>query len=201
MFDNRLQPLVFKVTHPIAEFLHNKGVRADQVTIGGFFLGLLACVAVTFGAFYWALFFLALNRLSDGVDGELARLTEPTDQGAFLDIVLDFLFYNAFAFAFILFDPSLNAVAGAVLMLSFMGTGASFLAFAALAAKRNLKNPKYPNKSLYYASGLTEGFETIFIFVLFCIFPQFFPVLALAFATLCFITTFTRVIGGYHSLR
>jgi phosphatidylglycerophosphate synthase len=52
---------------------------------------------------------LLASRLMDGLDGAVARLTAPTDRGAFLDITLDFLFYASIPLAFALADPAANA--------------------------------------------------------------------------------------------
>lgn len=201
MFDHRVLPLLKRITLPLAQQLVKMQVRADHVTVAGFVVGVFACVAVVLSQFWLALVLLLLNRLADGIDGELARLQEPTDSGAYLDIVLDFLFYNGFVVAFILLNPEANAIAGAVLMLSFVGTGISFLAFATLAAKRGISNPRYPSKSLYYLGGLTEGTETVIVFALFCLLPQYFAILAYCFAALCFITAAMRIVGGYQTLR
>jgi phosphatidylglycerophosphate synthase len=201
MLDTRLLPLIKGPLKGLARGAQRWGLSADQVTLGGFAFGLLGALAVAV-EFYWlGLGLLILNRISDGVDGELARLNTPTDAGAYLDIVLDFLFYNAFAFAFIVADPVSNALPGSLLMLAFMGTGGSFLAFATLAQKRGIQNPDYPTKSLHYMGGITEGSETIAVFVLFCLFPQRFDVLAYGFAVLCFITAGSRIYGGYRALR
>ncbi len=62
---------------------------------------------------YCGLFFIAASRLADGLDGELARVTAPTDRGAFLDITLDFLFYASVPLAFAWADPAANALAAA----------------------------------------------------------------------------------------
>lgn len=201
MLDTKVLPLIRQPLQLLARGSRQLGLTADQVTLAGFGLGLGAAALVMLGQPLWALALLLLNRLSDGIDGELARLTRPTDAGAYLDIILDFIFYNLFVLAFIIWDPASNALAGAVLMLSFMGTGGSFLAFAALAGPRGIKNPAYPTKSLHYMGGLTEGTETIITFVLFCLFPAFFAELAYIFATLCLLTTFSRVVGGYRALR
>ncbi len=72
-----------------------------------------------------------------------------------------------------------------------MGTGSSFLAFAIMAGKRGIDNPVYHHKSLYYLGGLTEGSETIALFVLMCLWPAAFAPLAYGFALLCAITTLT----------
>ena len=104
-----------------------------------------------------------------------------TDAGGFLDISLDFLFYALVPFGFILAAPAQNALAGGWLLFAFIGTGSSFLAFAALAAKHQIDNPGYAHKSFYYLGGLTEGTETILLFVLGCLFPEYFAVMAWVF--------------------
>lgn len=50
-------------------------------------------------------------------------------------------------------------------------------------------------------NGLAEGTETIALFIVFCIWPQYFPTLALLFSCVCAITIFTRIYGGYHTLK
>ena len=87
------------------------------------------------------------------------------------------------------------------LLFAFIGTGSSFLAFAALAAKHNIDNPGYAHKSFYYIGGLTEGTETIVLFVLCCLFPAHFTLLAWVFGALCWLTTTTRIWSGYLTLR
>ncbi|PTT29882.1 hypothetical protein DBR30_06190, partial [Aeromonas sp. HMWF017] len=94
-----------------------------------------------------------------------------------------------------------NALPAATLLFAFMGTGSSFLAFAIMAGKRGIDNPVYHHKSLYYLGGLTEGSETIALFVLMCLWPAAFAPLAYGFALLCAITTLTRLWSGYHTLR
>ncbi|MGO2120892.1 MAG: hypothetical protein ACTH3L_09190, partial [Psychrobacter sp.] len=118
-----------------------------------------------------------------------------------LDITLDFLFYAAIPLGFILANPEQNAIAGAILLATFIGTGSSFLAFAIAAEKFNLDKPQFKYKSFYYLNGLTEGTETIAIFVAFCLWPQHFAVLASIFATACAVTVFTRIHGGYNTLK
>ncbi|MGR5542857.1 CDP-alcohol phosphatidyltransferase family protein, partial [Vibrio campbellii] len=83
---------------------------------------------------------------------------------------------------------------------SFVGTGSSFLAFAVMAGKRGIDNPVYKQKSLYYMSGLTEGTETITCFVLMCLFPNYFALMAWVFGSLCWFTTFTRIYSGFQTL-
>ncbi|WP_051118451.1 CDP-alcohol phosphatidyltransferase family protein [Vibrio campbellii] len=184
-----------------AKLIDKCGVTANQTTLFGFALGCFALPVLIAEQYTLALAFILLNRICDGLDGALARIQGITDAGGFLDISLDFLFYSLIPFGFVLANPEQNAVAGAFLIFSFIGTGSSFLAFAIMAGKRGIDNPVYKHKSLYYMSGLTEGTETIGCFVLFCLFPQHFAVIAYIFGAACWFTTFTRIYSGFQTLK
>ena len=196
MIDAALQPLQQRLLQLPAQILKNLGIKADQITLFGFLLGLLVVPALAYQAYSLALLFLLLNRYADGLDGAVARLTEPTDRGAFLDISCDFFFYAIFPLGFALADP-VNALPAAVLITSFVGTGSSFLAYAAIAAKRGDTAMDFPQKGLYYLGGLTEGFETIILFISMCLFPMFFPQLAYFFAVACAVTAVSRWYQGW----
>lgn len=200
MFDPVITPITRKLLEPGARWLIKRNISADQVTLAGFLLGILAVPALAFEYYTLALVLILLNRLADGLDGAVARQTQPTDAGGYLDIVLDFIFYSAVVLGFLLANPAQNAVAAGVLMVTFMGTGSTFLAFASIAAKRGIENLDYPNKSLHYMGGLTEGFETIVAFVVFCLWPQHFVLLAYLFAAACWLTALTRLYSGYRTL-
>ena len=184
-----------------AAALQRTGVGADQVSVAGFLVGLLAMIAIASHHYLAGLAAILVNRCADGLDGALARQGSATDAGAYLDIVLDFIFYGGVVFAFALAEPARNSLGAALLLFSFLGTGCSFLAYAILAERRTLTSVRYPHKGFYYLGGLTEGTETILFFILFCLFPGAFPHLAIFFSVLCLITTITRVVGGYLTLR
>ena len=200
MIDAKLLPLQRRLLRPMALGLVTFGVRADQVTITGFLLGIVALPLLASEQYIWALVFILLNRLLDGIDGELARLTITTDRGAFLDIALDFVFYALIPLGFALANVTENALAAAVLLAAFVGTGSSFLAFSLMAEKRKLHAQKFPSKGLYYLGGLTEGAETIAVFVAFCLWPNLFTPLAYGFAFACGLTTLSRWLQGWHLL-
>lgn len=176
--------------------LAQSGVHADTLTWTAFALGMGACVAVVVGHHLVALALMLAGRVLDGLDGTVARLTQPTDRGAFLDIVLDFVFYAGVPLAFALGSPANNALPAAVLLAAFIGTGVSFMAFAALAASRGQVAAAYPDKGLYFLGGLTEGTETILCFVAMMLWPEHFAWLAYGFAALCLVTTLTRIAAG-----
>lgn len=201
MLDRQIQALLRPALNAAGRVLVRAGVGADAITVLGFVLGLAAAMAIATQAWLLGLALLLASRLLDGLDGAVARLTQPTDAGGFLDIALDFLFYAAIPLAFALADPFANALPAAVLLASFIGTGSSFLAFAVLAEKRGLADTALPGKSFYFLGGLTEATETIAVFVAMCLWPAHFAVLAYGFAVLCAITTAIRVVWGYRRLQ
>ena len=133
-----------------AKIVNKAGIKADQVTLFGFILGLMSFPALALQEYNIALVFILLNRVLDAVDGAVARIQGITDSGGFLDITLDFLFYSLVPFGFVVANPSANAVAGAFLIFAFVGTGSSFLAFAIMASKQKIENPVYKQVVLQY---------------------------------------------------
>lgn len=191
-----LDPLARKLIDPPLDALGRRlarfGVSANAVTVAGFLPGMAAAAAIAGEHYLLGLALFAVNRLADGLDGAVARAAGKTDLGGYLDIVLDFLVYAAIVLGFALARPE-NALPAAVLLASFIGTGTTFLAFAILAAKHRIETESRGAKSLYYLGGLTEGFETIAVFVAFCLWPGWFAVLAYVFAAACALTIASRI--------
>ncbi|MCF3641974.1 CDP-alcohol phosphatidyltransferase family protein [Rhizobium sp. TRM95111] len=177
------------------------GIGADAVTLAGLALGLGAAGLVAAGHSLAALGLLLASRLCDGLDGAVARHSRRTDFGGFLDIVLDFAFYGAVPFGFVLADPAGNAVPGAFLILSFYVNGASFLAYSIMAEKRGLATQARGAKSLYFTTGLAEATETLAVFVAACLVPAAFPWLAWGFAAVCFYTALSRILLARRMFR
>ncbi|WP_333850019.1 CDP-alcohol phosphatidyltransferase family protein [Leclercia sp.] len=201
MLDRHLHPRLKPLLNRLVMKLDKPGITPDGITLIGFAIGVLALPFLALGWYLAALVAIVLNRLLDGLDGALARRRGLTDAGGFLDIALDFLFYALVPFGFALANPAVNALPAAWLLFAFIGTGSSFLAFAALAAKHDIDNPGYAHKSFYYIGGLTEGTETILLFVLCCLFPAHFAWLSWLFGALCWLTTATRIWSGYLTLK
>ncbi|MBQ2261578.1 MAG: CDP-alcohol phosphatidyltransferase family protein [Loktanella sp.] len=193
MLDRHLRPLIDPPLNRIGHSLAARGVSANAVTLTGLGLGLLAAVVIWLGAPLLALIPLLASRLADGLDGAVARATQKTDFGGYLDIAADFLFYGAIPLAFVLADPVKNGAAGAFLLASFYFNGTSFLGYAILAEKHGHKTLVQGQKSLYYSNGILEGTETIVFFVLLCLFETFFAPLAWIFGSLCFLTAGLRI--------
>lgn len=190
-----LDPGLNRVGHALAR----RGVHANQITVLGLLLGLIAAGLIAVGLSGWvALVPLFAGRIADGLDGAVARASNITDFGGYLDIVCDFIFYGAIPLAFVLRDPLANGVAGAFLLMAFYANGASFLSFAILAAKRGMQTQTRGVKSLYFTAGLLEGTETIAFFAAVCIWPAAFSPLSWVFGALCIATTASRMVLAHQ---
>ena len=201
MLDRGATALIQPVVNALARRLHSVGVGANQLTVTGFIIGLVAAFLIANNQYMVGTTAIFLSRSCDALDGAIARLTRPTDSGGFLDITFDFLFYASIPLAFAYADPLQNALPAAVLLAAFMGTASSFLAFAILAAKRGMNSLVYPHKSFYFLGGLTEATETLACFAAMSIWPEYFPELAYGFAALCVITIATRIWWGWRAFQ
>jgi phosphatidylglycerophosphate synthase len=201
MFDRSVSLRIAPWVNRLARQAKRLGLSANQLTLTGFVIGLFAAFLIAFQAYLLGAIAILVSRLLDALDGAVARLTQPTDAGGFLDIALDFVFYASIPLAFAFSDPARNALPAAVLLAAFIGTGSSFLAFAVMAAKRGLSNLATPNKSFYFLGGLTEASETLICFMAMCVWPGLFIELAYGFAALCAITTATRIWWGWRAFQ
>ena len=199
MFDRQIQKYTQKPLQYIAK-LFLKFISPNHMTLIGFSFGLLMCLSIIIDQYLIAIIFLFLNRLSDGLDGTMARLQNPTPLGGYLDIVLDFLIYGGFVLSFGITEQN-NTLLSMILLFCYIGTGSTFLAKAAILpslTNQNL-NEEIP-KSFHYAVGLVEGTETI-VFMVFCLlFPNLFIYFSFIFIILCLITIVFRIIVCYKEL-
>ncbi|MGH6631778.1 MAG: CDP-alcohol phosphatidyltransferase family protein [Sphingopyxis sp.] len=200
MFDARLRPLIEPPLDAMGRALAARGISANLLTLTGLGLGLAAAVAIGCGAYGWGLILVALNRLLDGLDGAVARAAGPTELGGYLDILADFVFYASVPVGFG-FAASENLPYALVLVATFVLSGVSFLAFAAIAAQRGNVTRPQGSKAFLYSTGIAEGAETIVAFVVMCILPAAFPMIATGFAILCIMTVFQRTLLAVQSFR
>ena len=194
MLDGRVRAVIEPVLNQAGRAMAGAGLSANAVTIMAFLLGCAACCLIAYQAYLAGMALMLASRLADGLDGAVARATRKTDFGGFLDIVLDFAVYGLIPLGFVLADPQENAIAGAVLLLSFYVNGASFLAYAIMAEKHGFKTSARGEKSLFFTTGLAEATETIAVFCAMCLLPQWFAPIALVFAAICFYTALSRIL-------
>jgi phosphatidylglycerophosphate synthase len=200
VLDARIRQRIDPALDWLGGIVARRGLSANTVTLVGFLIGAGAWGALACEGYAAALVLVLVNRLADGLDGAVARSNGLTDLGGYLDIVLDFIFYAGVPFFFAVGRPR-DALPAAFLAFSFVGTGGSFLAFAAVAARRGLATEKRGRKSIYYLGGLTEGAETIAFFVLICLLPDRFALLAWTFGGLCWLTTASRIASAVEAFR
>ncbi len=161
MIDARILPLQKAILQPVATLLAQRGVKADTISLVGFLAGFSAFVMLGLSLWLPALLLILINRLLDGLDGAVARIQGPTHRGAYLDIALDMVFYALIPLGFAIAMPEANALPAAVLIVTFVGTGSSFLAFSAVSARLGRNAPEFPTKGIYYAAGIAEGLRPL----------------------------------------
>lgn len=199
MFDARLRPLIDPPLNRVAAVLARAGINANALSILGGAAGVAAGVAISFQWFALAVTLILLSRLSDGLDGPVARQTRSTDLGGYLDVVCDYAFYTAVPVGFAMARPEW-ALPAACLLGGFLMASTSFLGFATLAAKRGLETSAQGKKSFFYLGGLAEGAETILVLTLSALVPAWFPVLAYGYAVICVATVAGRMISAVQIL-
>jgi phosphatidylglycerophosphate synthase len=193
----RIDPSLDRIGRSLAP----TGISANALTLLGLGAGLGSALMILLRLDGAALLLFILNRLFDGLDGAIARATRRTDRGGFLDIVSDFAVYGAVPLAFALREPAGFAVPATVLLFAFYVNGASFLAFAAVAAKRGMAGSSRGVKSIYFTAGLMEGTETILFFIGMILAPAWFPALAYAFAGLTLVGALARVMLAWAAFN
>ena len=199
MLDSLIRPFIESRLRKLGTYVSDFGVSATTITAINFALVPFILVVIMTGQFTVAFVLILINRFLDGLDGAVARTQSEgeSDFGGFLDIVADFILYAGVIFAFSIYD-TVNTVAAAFLLFSYMGTASSFLAYAIIAAKRNITIEKRGRKAFAHLGGLTEGSETIIAMLLMCLFPSYFAPIAVIFGIMCWLTTFGRIAQAWR---
>lgn len=200
MFDARIRPLIDPLLNRIAAQLAKMGITPNALSITGAIAGIFAGVAIAFNQFGLGVALIAVSRISDGLDGPVARQTRSTDLGGYLDVVCDYAFYTAVPLGFAFARPEW-ALPAACLLGGFLLAATSFLGFAILAAQRGLQTSAQGKKSFFYLGGLAEGTETIAVLALAALLPAWFPVLAYGYAAVCALTVFGRIAAAVTLLK
>lgn len=194
MLDAEFRPFIEKTLSGLARRMTDKGFDANMITLIGAGMALPAFAALAMQVYPLALAFVLLNRFCSGLDGVIARHQKggPTDYGAFLNTAADALFYSGFLFFFALGRPE-AVMPAAFLMFALTGLGTTALAYAVLVEKRGRQVEKPGGRSFASPGGLTEGFETILLFIAMCLMPGAFAPMAMIYGAMCWFTVFTRI--------
>ncbi len=203
MLDGIIRPIIDPPLNTIASFTKRSPLTGNMITITGFLFGVCACICAVQSFYVYTLILLILNRLCDGLDGAVARArNESSDFGGYLDIMLDFIIYAGFPLSMALSINTLESYqAVAFVLFAIVTTGVSFLAYAIIAAKKNLETTQQGKKSFFFSNGLMEGTETIIFLCLLCIFPIYFVEACFVFGALCLMTTALRIRMAYYDFK
>jgi phosphatidylglycerophosphate synthase len=202
MIDKYLRPVKEKMFLPTARWI-GKYLTPNQISIIAFFFGLISCVFIFTNLIYPALLFWLLNRIIDGLDGTVARISKrQTDWGGYLDIMLDFIIYALIPISFTIVTNSgfFIYISLSIMLAVFYINSASWMYLSAVLEKRNVKNTKKELTTVTMPTGLIEGTETIFTYTLFFIFSEYLPYIFLAVSGLTIIGIIQRMIWGYKNL-
>ena len=175
------------------------GATGNVLTVSGLCVGALCLVAVAVGLNLLALVLWLLNRLLDGLDGEVARLrSESSEFGTFVDIMADFLVYGGFLVALAVQhqDARLALVA---LFFAYYLNGTAFLALSGILER--LKRERQTDRGLHFRRSLTEGFETIVAGALFLLLPEHVSTIAWIFAAMVLFSAAQRLHDGRRVLN
>lgn len=187
MFEKYLRPLYqYSLVDPLAQKLMSWSfLHPSHITLIGCFIGISSAFALSFGWMVMGLFLLLVSGYFDTLDGTVARHKNLTSQfGTVLDIVCD----RIVEFSIIVSFYSIHKTGYLSLFMlgSILICVTSFLVVGIFSENST-------EKGFYYSPGLIERGEAFFFFGLMICFPSFFPLLAVVFSLLVFLTTGVRL--------
>ncbi len=203
MIDKYLRPVKDKLLFPGAKIIADY-LSPNQISIIAFIFGLLSCLMIFFNHLQIALVFWLLNRITDGLDGTVARISNrQSDWGGYLDIMLDFIIYALIpiSLTFVLYKGIPIYLSLSVMLGVFYINSASWMYLSAVQEKRAVKSEKNDLTSVSMPTGLIEGTETIFLYTLFFLFPEYLLILFLIVSGLTLIGIVQRMIWAYKNLQ
>jgi phosphatidylglycerophosphate synthase len=201
MFDHLLRSLKDRLLARLAQLL--RGVPPNALSVLALLFGLGAAAAAAQGGWRLGLALWLANRVTDGLDGTVARLSgTQSDFGGYLDILLDFVVYAAVPLGFVAqsSDPDVLRWA-AVLEASFFVNACSWMYLSAVLEKRaSGAQASGELTTVTMPPALIAGFETIVFFSLFFIWPAYVPQFFVVMATLVGVNVVQRLVWARRVL-
>lgn len=203
MLDQNLRVYKEQILDPVATRM-NRGIHPTTVTIIAAVFGVGAAVAAWQQMYVMGLVLWIVNRVLDGLDGTIARLTnQQSDFGGYIDIVLDHLSYSAIVvgLAVGVNTPPVYVAMG-VLLAVFYVNAASWMYLSSILEKR-ARGAKASGEmtSVTMPPGLIEGTETVAFYVVFFLFAAWIVPLFWIFAALVMFTTGQRVVWAARTIN
>ena len=211
MVDRLVRPIKERLFAPLALRV-GRLVHPSLISLASFPLGIAAFWCVLKGMYGVGVVFWLLNRVLDGLDGTVARVTgRQSDLGGYLDIILDFLVYSLLPIAFVIRATRIAAYSGnqgdhlvwalVGLMAVFYVNSAGWMYISALLEKAKQGAAlKQETTSVTMPTGIVEGTETLVFYTLFFVFPHLLVYLILAMAILTFLGIIQRAVWAFRHL-
>jgi phosphatidylglycerophosphate synthase len=202
MFDAELRGVKKRALWPLTGRLG--GVPPALITTVALAAGVSSALFAAGGALAAALGFWLVNRLLDGLDGEVARFRDgQSDLGGYYDLLADLFVYAALPIGLARWqqEPAVWAALSLMLAAFYVNAG-SWMLLALILAKRRTAVASAPSvTSFAMPRGLIEGAETLVLFTLFILFPGHLPFLFAATALLVGVTALQRGVWAFRTLR
>ncbi len=198
MFDSQLRPYKATLLAPVASSL---SLPPSWVTLAGLLLGLGAALAASQGLWLFAFSLFIANRLLDGLDGEMARLSDgSSDAGGYTDITADTVVYAAVPLG-VAVGTDIGHIwpLTALLLASFYVNTITWTYLAALIEKRQSSTQR--PTSVVMPRGLVEGGETFVFFSLMLLIPSRLDWIMALMAGAVFVGAFLRFTQAVNQLK
>jgi phosphatidylglycerophosphate synthase len=178
MFDHLLRGLKDRLLMPLAMLL--RGVSPNLLSVVALVFGLGAAAAAARGAWGLGLALWIANRVTDGLDGTVARAANrQTDFGGYLDILLDFVVYAAIPLGFAIQSTDRLVLLGAVALEGIFFVNACSWMYLSAVLEKRASGARVTGEltTVTMPPALVAGFETVVFFALFYLFPTRVPTL------------------------
>ncbi|MEM6529588.1 MAG: CDP-alcohol phosphatidyltransferase family protein [Chloroflexota bacterium] len=203
MLDRDIRVYKEKVLNPVAEAI-NGGIHPTTITLLSGVFGIAAAIAAWQQMYWLGLGFWVVNRILDGLDGTVARLTnQQSDLGGYIDIMVDDVVYSVVVLAF---GAGINTpaawLATAFLLATYRINATSWMYLSSLLEKRAegaKNNDEFTSVTM--PTGLIEGTETVIFYILFYLLPGFITPLFWLFGLLVTVTAIQRVVWATKVFR
>jgi len=173
VFDHLLRGLKDQLLAPVARLL--RGVPPNLISAVALVFGIGAAAAAAKAEWGVGLALWIANRITDGLDGTVARVAErQSDFGGYLDILLDFVVYAAIPVGFAVSSIDRPVVLWAVgLEGAFFVNACSWMYLSAVLEKR-ASGARVTGEltTVTMPPALVAGFETVVFYALFFLFPE-----------------------------
>lgn len=202
MFDGVIRPIKEKVLIPFSLVIGKK-LSPNFITLISFLFGISSIILIFKGNIKISLLCWVINRITDGLDGTVARITNrQTDFGGYIDIMADFVIYSFIPIAFVYYrgNITIELFVIALMLAIFYINAASWMYLSSILEKKGLTTDEKLT-SVVMPSGLVEGFETVIMYTLFYIFTDNIIFLFIIMGIFTILGALQRVLWAYKTLK